>query len=75
MVEAVDAVSAILNHSKIGGKINPEALKSLLEAPGLGKRSDQTTMDSGLPQKFVKNDGVSTHSGGLSLLSGLTLKF
>lgn len=74
VVEASDPASAILNHSKLGGKVNPEALQNLFESPGLGKRAAMGVADSVASQKLLKSEGASTRAGGVSLLSGLTLK-
>jgi len=58
----------------LGGKVNPEALQNLFESPGLGKRAAAGVADSVASQKLLKSEGASTRAGGVSLLSGLTLK-
>ena len=75
MIDAPNAVSAILKHSKIGSKINEDALNNLFHDE-LNKRrpldSDDTIESPS--SKQIKTD-VNVAAGPRSLLSGLTLKY
>lgn len=75
MIDAPNAVSAILKHSKIGSKINEDALNNLFHEE-LNKRKsmeNDDTMESP-SSKHLKTE--ETPAGGpRSLLSGLTLKY
>jgi hypothetical protein len=80
VVDAPDAASAVLKHSKIGGKINPEALNNLFYEDELNKRrlSDRTDNIGSFDlhgSKQVKIDASCVDKSSGSLLSGLTLKF
>lgn len=79
MVDAPNAVSAILNFTRIGNKINSDALNNLIYPDGLQKRKSgetgEDTLDSAsIKQVKVEDSGV-TPAGPRSLLSGLTLKY
>lgn len=65
-------MSAILNHSKIGGKINSEALNNLFYED-INKRKALDDDIESTPYKQLNND--SNNSDRPSLLSGLTLKY
>lgn len=72
VVDAPNAVSAILNHSKIGSKINSDALNNLFYDE-LNKRKpldDDTAESAGFKQIKIEEN---TTGGHRSLLSGLSL--
>lgn len=86
VVDAPNAVSAILNHSKIGGKLNSDALNNLFYEE-MNKR--KTTEDSETAsvaasatggadsnsQNFGAPEKKIKTNGPVSLLSGLSLKY
>jgi len=74
VVDAPDAVSAILNHSKIGNKLNQEALSNLFyDNKKRPFDSPQEYMDQ--PVKQLKVEEGAPAGGPVSLLSGLSLNY
>lgn len=73
MVDAPDAVSAIMNHSKLGSKMNSEALNELFFEEGESKKRRQKEIEDeamDAPRKEVKREGEAP-GGAVSFFSRL----